>query len=240
VERIPSSLLAEYRATSDKESVVLRVAEKMRASISGLPPLVRQCVFDHAIEDARTALARASSSVPRTPSPAFASPSSSSSALLSPGCASEAPSLPPAMAVPGRVRSVDSADLTCDQEKPTTPEKIGEEMKMHSGSDMKIVVGFCDEQPVSADFETSSFSSIRDAEKSAAAAAGTTADPDVAAEPREQQQQQQQSDPREVLKTMPWPSSVEEWSLLQSKIWSGHLELQRGWIRCLVRATGQV
>ena len=147
---------------------------------------------------------------------------------------------------------VSVADLTCDLEKPTTPEEICEEIKTRSKSDMKGFAGYCDELPVSTDFETCPISSIRDAKKSVGtqqtedntvleevpaeekrqaavgekAAAGTNAEPDFAAEPMEQQQQL--SDPREVLKTIPWPSSVKEWLLLQSKIWSGHPQLQWG------------
>ena len=42
----------------------------------------------------------------------------------------------------------------------------------------------------------------------------------------------ERSDPREVLKTIPWPKSVDQWASLQSKIWAGHPPLRRGWIRC--------
>merc|ERR1740121_1846187 len=44
------------------------------------------------------------------------------------------------------------------------------------------------------------------------------------------------SDPKAVLKTIPWPDSINQWGLLQNKIWAGHPKLQRGWIRCWSRS----
>ena len=46
---------------------------------------------------------------------------------------------------------------------------------------------------------------------------------------------ERRSDPREVVKTIPWPSSPDQWSRLQAKVWAGHPKLKRGWIRCWSR-----
>merc|ERR1711920_137442 len=39
------------------------------------------------------------------------------------------------------------------------------------------------------------------------------------------------SDPREVLKSIEWPSTINQWGQLQSKIWAGHQQLPQGWVR---------
>lgn len=47
------------------------------------------------------------------------------------------------------------------------------------------------------------------------------------------------SDPREVLATVLWSQSVDEWSLLQSRMWAGHPPLWHGWIRGWARRSDQ-
>jgi len=39
------------------------------------------------------------------------------------------------------------------------------------------------------------------------------------------------SDPKEVLATIAWPNSINQWGSLQNKIWEGHAKLPPGWIR---------
>jgi len=39
------------------------------------------------------------------------------------------------------------------------------------------------------------------------------------------------SDPRAVLNSMPWPSTINQWGSLQSKIWAGHASLPKHWLR---------
>lgn len=39
------------------------------------------------------------------------------------------------------------------------------------------------------------------------------------------------SNPKEVLATMAWPASINQWGQLQKKIWFGHSQLPKGWIR---------
>jgi len=44
------------------------------------------------------------------------------------------------------------------------------------------------------------------------------------------------SDARVVLKSIPWPDTINQWGQLQNKVWAGHPKLQRGWIRCWSRS----
>lgn len=44
------------------------------------------------------------------------------------------------------------------------------------------------------------------------------------------------SDPRNVLKTMVWPATINQWGMLQNTIWAGHPKLTKGWIRCWSRS----
>jgi len=43
-------------------------------------------------------------------------------------------------------------------------------------------------------------------------------------------------DPREVLKTIPWPATINAWGLLQKTVWAGHPRLSAGWIRVWSRS----
>merc|ERR1712056_127360 len=63
-----------------------------------------------------------------------------------------------------RVPTIDVSvvDLTCELEKPTSYEEICAEVKMRSEGDMKGFLGYCDEDLVSTDFETSAISSTFD------------------------------------------------------------------------------
>lgn len=39
------------------------------------------------------------------------------------------------------------------------------------------------------------------------------------------------SNPKEVLETMSWPQNINQWGLVQKKVWVGHPPIQKGWIR---------
>eukprot|EP00971_Amphidinium_carterae_P270676 5371411-Amphidinium_carterae.1 len=47
------------------------------------------------------------------------------------------------------------------------------------------------------------------------------------------------SNPKEVLRTMAMPSSINEWGRLQQKIWEGHPPLPKGWIRIWSKSRDQ-
>mmetsp|Transcript_14514 Transcript_14514/g.46506 ORF Transcript_14514/g.46506 Transcript_14514/m.46506 type:complete len:777 (+) Transcript_14514:1082-3412(+) len=44
------------------------------------------------------------------------------------------------------------------------------------------------------------------------------------------------SDPRAVLKTIPWPATINQWGTLQKTVWAGHPKLAAGWIRVWSRS----
>uniref|UniRef100_A0A7S1ATL4 Tudor domain-containing protein n=1 Tax=Noctiluca scintillans TaxID=2966 RepID=A0A7S1ATL4_NOCSC len=56
------------------------------------------------------------------------------------------------------------------------------------------------------------------------------------AEPDAKRSNTDQSNPREALKTIAWPTTINQWGQLQKKIWFGHPKLQNGWIRCWSRS----
>eukprot|EP00747_Dinoflagellata_sp_TGD_P090368 gnl/TRDRNA2_/TRDRNA2_164679_c2_seq1.p1 gnl/TRDRNA2_/TRDRNA2_164679_c2~~gnl/TRDRNA2_/TRDRNA2_164679_c2_seq1.p1 ORF type:complete len:736 (+),score=121.26 gnl/TRDRNA2_/TRDRNA2_164679_c2_seq1:3-2210(+) len=44
------------------------------------------------------------------------------------------------------------------------------------------------------------------------------------------------TDPREELRKIPWPASINAWGMLQNTIWAGHPKLKQGWIRVWSRS----
>ncbi|CAK0849105.1 unnamed protein product [Prorocentrum cordatum] len=67
----------------------------------------------------------------------------------------------------------------------------------------------------------------------AAASAASAAETSTTAS---QRTQPERSNPKEILKTIPWPATVNQWGLLQKKIWIGWPRLPQGWIRCWSRS----
>jgi len=41
----------------------------------------------------------------------------------------------------------------------------------------------------------------------------------------------EKTEPRAVLASIDWPTNINAWGSLQSKIWKGHPKLPKGWIR---------
>lgn len=41
----------------------------------------------------------------------------------------------------------------------------------------------------------------------------------------------EKTDPKKVLSTIPWPSTINQWGSLQSKVWAGHQAIPKEWLR---------